>query len=380
MEIWIDIFIRSLEISALLYLVMVLVFNFGWFRLKEYQIKGLSLSNKLSVIIAFRNEEKQVETLLNSINSQTLDKSQFEVILINDHSTDNSIKIIEQFINKHNNLNIKVLNSSAEGKKGAIKTGLSEVKNDIIFTTDADCIIEENTFKIYLDFFEHNKEIKLAFGPVFYSPESGLKRLFSLEFLSLVSSGAASAGANLPFMANAANMAFRKEAYQKVERKIKSTKLASGDDVFLVHAMAKHFGNKSISFIKNNLLKTETPGPQNLKDFLFQRIRWGAKANSYKNYWSILVALVVFVFNLLLFITFVSGFYTSWFFAVFVLFVLLKFLIDLPLLRNFSNFYRLQKNYYFALPLEFIYPFYIVFTALYPLFFKYNWKGRSHSK
>jgi cellulose synthase/poly-beta-1,6-N-acetylglucosamine synthase-like glycosyltransferase len=120
-----------------------------------------------------------------------------------------------------------------------------------------------------------------------------------------------------------------------------------------------------------------TKPPPHLRQFFSQRIRWASKAKGYRTPWSIVVPLVVSFFNLMLAAVFVGGFYESWLFAIFLLYILLKFLVDLPLLFDFMTFSNKRKLRFFVFPLQIIYPFYIVLTAFISLFFRYQWKGRS---
>ena len=181
-------------------------------------------------------------------------------------------------------------------------------------------------------------------------------------------------------MANGANMAFSKKAYLEVQNKLEGKKYASGDDVFLMHSFAKNFGNRSVKFIKSNYCLVETPPPQNLKAFINQRIRWGSKAKAYKNLWPLLVSVSVLIFNLVLGITAILSFIQIWFLSLFALLIILKYLIDFPLVNSFSHFYMRRPKALLLLLLEIIYPFYIIFTSVFSIFIPYHWKGRKKIK
>ncbi|PLX08082.1 MAG: hypothetical protein C0598_12515 [Marinilabiliales bacterium] len=377
MDSWIKIFLVLLEFSAIAYILIILIFTVGWYRLKEFVSTASEVKTSLSVIIAIRNEAGNILDLLNSIDKQSLSKKQFEIIIVDDASTDDSIDIINAFKKEHNELQMKVIESDGNGKKDALKKAFSEVKNEIVFTTDGDCILNENLLKNYLNYFEENHTIKLCFGSVFYEkPNFPLQQIFRVEFASLVASGAGSAGFELPLMMNAANMAFRLKDYEVVKNKIDGENLSSGDDIFILHAFAKEFGNGSIGFYKNSEHIVETKAPLSIKDFFKQRIRWGSKAKAYKSLWPKLVSLVVFIFNFMLSATLILSIYKLWFASLYFLFVLLKFLIDMPLNRNFLKYYKKPANFAMFFLLEFVYPIYIVIAALAPIFFSFSWKDR----
>lgn len=369
-----------LEFSAFAYLLVMLIISFGWYVSKvSFPISHTSEA-KVSIVVAVRNEANNIKDLLISLMNQTYSKDFFEVIIVDDNSSDNTIEIVRLFKKDNPDLNIISILAIGEGKKQAIKQGIETANNSVIICTDGDCEVSYDWIRSYVAYFEQN-DVKLIFGSVFYrNNKSLLQKIFSLEFSTLVASGAGSAGIGLPLMGNAANMAFKKDAYLEINKNIGGKEYASGDDVFLMHSIAKKYGSKSIKFLKNNNCIVETSAPNTLKKFVNQRIRWGSKAKAYKSFWPLLVSMVVLVFNLLLGFTAILSFFRLWFFALFILLALLKFLIDFPLTTSFLRFFRRPKIALLLLPLEMIYPFYIMFTAVFSLFIPYQWKGRKRIK
>ncbi len=381
MENWIKIFMVVLEFTAMAYMLIILIFTAGWYKMTEYVNSSPSITSKISVIVAIRNEAHIIFGLLKSLNEQSLPKSQFEIIIIDDDSNDDSILVVEKFSQAHVDLNLKIYKSEGLGKKQALEKAITYVNNEIIFSTDGDCSLNKDLLKNYLAFFEENKHVKLGFGGVFYDKADDAKQqIFHMEFASLVASGAGSSGFGLPFMMNAANMAFRYEDYKSIKNKIAGKDYISGDDIFMLHAFEKEFGSSSVSYIKNPEIVVETDSPASFKEFIHQRIRWGSKARAYKSTWPLVVSFGVLLFNLMLSITLFLTVYKSWFLAVFLLFVLLKYLIDLPLNRNFLKYYKKPGNFALFFIMEVFYPIYIVISAFFPFLFSFSWKGRDFSK
>lgn len=381
MENWIKIFMIFLEFAAVAYILIILIFTAGWYKMSEFINSSSSTIKKISVVVAIRNEAQNILALLNSLNDQSLPKSQFEIIIIDDDSNDNSLKIVEDFKNAHKDLNLNIYKSDGLGKKKAIEKAITYVSSEIVFSTDGDCNLNKDLLKNYLAFFEENEHIKLCFGGVFYDKtESIQQKIFHMEFASLVASGAGSSGFGLAFMMNAANMAFRYEDYKTIKNKIDGQNYISGDDIFMLHAYTKEFGSQSVTYIKNPNIVVETSSPANVKEFMNQRIRWGSKAKAYKSAWPLLVSTIVLFFNLMLSITLVLTVYKIWFLAVFSLFIFLKYLIDLPLNRNFLKYYKKPGNFVLFFLMEVFYPFYIVISAFFPFVFSFSWKGRDFSK
>lgn len=373
----ISIFIWTLTASALAYLLVMAIITVGWFRLRKYERISNSPDLLISLVIALRNEEKNIVGLLESIYSQTYPHENIEVILVDDHSEDQTRKLIGQYRKENNIDNIILTKPAGIGKKAAITHGVKHATGQLILTTDGDCSLPVQWLSKMAAYYNENKP-GLIIGPVVYQNEKGLfQNLFSLDFLSLVASGAGAIGAHLPLMGNGANMAFSRMAFLEIEAAMPGTDFASGDDVFLIHQMTKQFGKNSIHFLKDPEVIVKTKPPQRIGDFVSQRIRWASKAKGYRTPWSITVPLVVSLFNLMLGIAFISGFFVPWFFAIFGLYILLKLLIDIPVMNGFSAFANKSKLLIFMLPLEMLYPFYIIITAFVSLFVKYEWKGRS---
>ena len=98
-------------------------------------------SKGVSVIVAARNEEKNIEHLIESLLNQN--HRSFEIIIVNDRSTDSTRAILDKFCDAHKNLkavHIETLPKGWTGKKHAIKCGIETAQNKILLFTDADCV------------------------------------------------------------------------------------------------------------------------------------------------------------------------------------------------------------------------------------------------
>ncbi len=370
----IQIFLFILLVVGISYYFLIVLFTWGWFKMKQGFVPEKIPQTKVSIVIAVRNEEKNIINLLEKLNNQNYQKELIEVIIVDDHSTDNTVDLIKNFAKNHPGTVIKVINSQGEGKKDAVKTGVNLAKYDFILTTDGDSLPGDFWIERMAGYYEKYKP-KLILGPVVYTNEKGfLQKLFSIDFISLVATGAGAAGIGLPFMGNAANMGFEKSIYTGDV----NNNFASGDDIFLIHTVKQNSGNKAIHFLKEPEAAVKTPVPENIKEFIKQRLRWGSKAKGYKNAISIITSLTVFIFNTGLLLLFLAGFFFKWIFAVWFLFILFKTLIDFPLLKGFADFSGKSKLLVYVFPMELIYPFYITITGIGALFFKYEWKERKN--
>ena len=370
-----QILLNVVLVIAGLYLIIIASFTFGLYNLKEkFYFFNKNNIIKVSVLIAARNEEKNIDKLLQSLYNQNFPKEFYEVIIVDDNSEDNTKKIIGDFINNHKDINIKVLNAESEGKKKAISQALHNAENELIMVTDADCELKSTWIESVVSFYQE-KKCKMILAPVLLSPANNLfEKMQVLEHLSLIASTAGSASIGVPVMCNGANMAYEREAALEVEKLRHDFNIASGDDMFLLEQFVKKYGHKNVKFFLNKSAIVETKTCKTIKEFIRQRRRWVSNSKSYTNGKIILTALVVLFFNLSIVSLFLSAFFIPALWSLYFLLTLLKFFIDFPILKSITNFMNQGKILKWTLPLEFIYPFYVVFTAISGLLLKVNWK------
>ena len=372
----IHIILDVIMVFAGLYLVCIGAFTYGLLVLSRSENTDATLANskKISVLIAARNEGKNIERLLKSLYEQSYDKKEFEVIIVDDHSDDDTSDVVKSFIASHSDMNLKLLQAEQNGKKLAISQALHAAENEVIIVTDADCELPIRWMEKMLAYYD-KKGLKMLLGPVLLSPANTLfEKLQVLEHLSLIASTAGSAGIGMPVMCNGANMMYDRESALKVEGDRKDMSIASGDDMFLMEQFLRRYGSSSVNFFLNKEVIVKTATMPNLKAFFRQRRRWASKTKAYTNWKIIATALIVFMFNLSIVGFFFAGLVMPVFWAFFVLYVILKTLIDFPIMKRITAFMRQKNLQYWMFPLEFIYPFYVVFTALSGLFLKPKWK------
>lgn len=360
-----QIFLNIVLIFTALYLICIAAFTFGLFNLKE-RFHSVNKNNliKVSVLIAARNEEKNIEKLLESLKKQSFPKELFEVIIVNDHSTDNTDEIINDFINKNKELDVKLLKAEKTGKKHAISQALHTAINELVIVTDADCVLNDLWIESIVGFYQEEK-CKMILAPVLLSPAENLfEKMQVLEHLSLIGSTAGSASIGFPVMCNGANMAYERKAALEVEKFRKDFDIPSGDDMFLLEQFVKCYGHNNVKFLLSKSAVVKTKTCKTIKDFFRQRRRWVSKTKSYTSWKVIVTALIVLFFNLSIISLLVSAFFVPALWSIYILLTLLKFFIDFPLLKNITNFMNQGSLLKWVLPLEIIYPFYVVFTAL----------------
>ena len=253
-------------------------------------------NTKVSILIPARNEAANIAACLDSLLLQSYPKSLFEVIVIDDHSTDNTATIVQSYANKGVrlvSLADHLATPTQSYKKAAITLGVSVAEGSLILTTDADCIAPPEWVELLVQ--AHLKEHwECIAGPVlFHQERNALERFQSLDFIgTMIITGAGISSRKL-LLANGANFAYTKKAFQQVQGFDGVNTKASGDDVFLLHKMAARFPDQ-VGFLKNVQATVLTQAMPDLRSFVQQRLRWGTKNASYSNVNVTLIAGLVF--------------------------------------------------------------------------------------
>ena len=364
-----------------IYAVLMIFYRYGWKSLK----KANALSNdlpKVSLIVSLRNEEHNISNLVNCIKNQSYAENKLEVICVNDHSTDNTLELLLSEKDKWSKLNVVNLEEKERGKKMAIQKGVYLSTGEIIITTDADCVFNKEWINSMVKYFA-NPTTHLVAGPVaFEKEESFFYKLQDLEFLSLIAAGAASIGVNQAIFANGANLAYRRTTFQNLDP-FKGNESPSGDDVFLVHAIKNRYSN-SILFAKDRNAIVKTKSKKSLTSFFNQRKRWASKTIYYHDIFTLLIGSLVFLTNLVI-LFFLLGFIFSLFspyisiidFALPLLFLIFyKSCFDGFLLYSVLAFFKRKYLIKWLIPLQIIYPLYIISVSLLSVTFSYEWKQR----
>ena len=221
-------------IFLLLYAALFIYYYKGWQSLKEYAPSRTGSFSKISVLVAARNEAANMSNLLDSLAAQTYPRESFEIIVIDDFSTDNTAQIVGAY--KLENLRLVQPNIKEEqsSKKKAIQTGVDCAKGELIVTTDADCKVGKNWLQTINDFYLQKGASFIAAPVKFSYNHSILQKFQTLDFLMLQGITAASVATNFHSMCNGANLVYTKQAFNKVGGFKGIDKVASGDDMLLI--------------------------------------------------------------------------------------------------------------------------------------------------
>lgn len=369
-----DLFLFTMTV---VYVVLVLYMLRGWFQIPYFKSKDTAVRTSISVLIAARNEEDNIARTLDCIVQQDFPKELLQVIVVDDHSTDNTAAIVASYASQ----GVTLLQLS-EGdklnsyKKLAISRAVAQASGEIIVTTDADCRMGTKWLRTVVGYFEKTGACMIS-SPVAYSEEkSYFERLQTLEFLYLIGLGAAGIGNKNPTTCNGANLAYRRDLFYEMGGFNGIDNLASGDDELFLHKVAEKYAEK-IRFCKSKDAIVYTDAKATLSSFISQRRRWASKSTKYRDKRVVWLGISVWLFNLSL----IAG--------------LIQFVLDLPninvlFLCAFGMKILVESVFIYPLcglvnrrsllvnlfPLSFVHAVYLVYIGVAGNVGKYDWKGR----
>lgn len=343
----------------------------------------------VSVIVPARNEETTIGDLLYSLSKQQYSGDLFEVIVVDDHSDDNTVEVVKTFLPKIKNLRVIKLADYLDGqtinsyKKKAIEIAVSVARGSVIMNTDADCIVPSGWIRTVISFYR-DKDAAMIVAPVKMEvpvcKDIRCRLLYALQILDFSTMQGITGAAlwrHFHYMANGANMTYRKSAFEAVGGYTDVDRLASGDDMFLLEKIRMEQPDK-IHYLKSAAATVSTYPEPTLSSFINQRIRWASKSAAYKD-WKIKVVLsLVYIANLwsvvLFFAGICGGYWWLW-----CGYVLVKMFFEYLLLRTITGFFDQKSLLQWFLPVKPFHCTYLVLSGFLGMVGSYKWKGRAVS-
>jgi cellulose synthase/poly-beta-1,6-N-acetylglucosamine synthase-like glycosyltransferase len=355
------------------WLVVILILPYFFLLITIYRsllkIKIFEVSKNpqtfVSVIIACRNEQETLPYLLKCLAAQNYPEKLFEVIIVNDNSEDKTLEIATEFKMMPN---ILVINNKGQGKKQALRTGISTSVGDLIITTDADCTMGKNWIRTIVAYYEMYHDDMIICPVQIESAANFFGKLQDLEYLSLQGITAGSAISKNPTMCNGANIAYTRVAYLSNSDNLHD-EINSGDDIFLLHSLKTQFNSK-ISWLESPDNLVTTSSSSTFGAFLKQRGRWISKGKAYKDKYTIILGIVTFTAVILQLCCFITSIIFPSLVWIFLAVVALKSIPDYLILMNTTGRYGRKKLMRWFLPAQIIYPFYVLSVVIYSLTFR----------
>lgn len=220
-------------------LLQLFFYLFFYLRLAMHRPEERLADTPVSVIICAWNEEDNLKEHLQAVLEQ--DHPEFEVIVVNDHSTDETDLLLHSWQSAYPHLRVIELNrenARLRGKKFAVSMGVKGAKYDQLVFTDADCTpTSPRWLRLMAAGFEDGKKVVLGFGG-FESRKGLFGRLYRYEGVITATQYLSYALAGIPYMGVGRNLAYQKEMFFRTKGFIRHRHIASGDDDLLVNEVA----------------------------------------------------------------------------------------------------------------------------------------------
>jgi cellulose synthase/poly-beta-1,6-N-acetylglucosamine synthase-like glycosyltransferase len=378
-----------MAIFLFIFLVLMIIYAFlieyyrrSWNEMPEFNPISLNEEPFISVVVPARNEERNLRNLIDSLKQQTYPSTRFEVIIVDDHSTDESWKMFESASEEAITIRVvklaDYLSSSQEikaHKKFAIEKGVDLAKGELIVTTDADCVSGKN-WLTYIASLYISSRAKFIAAPVKIKTNTSFLSIFqSLDFLTLQGITGASVYKRFHTMCNGANLAYERAAFYEVGGFTGVDNIASGDDMLLMYKIYKRYP-EHVFYLKNKEAIVTTEPVTSWRQFFNQRIRWASKATHYDDKKIVWILLLVYCINLFFLILAIASFWKATWFFLLLLLLAAKILVEFPFVNGVAIFFserRLMKYFPFMQPVHILYT---IIAGWLGKFGSYEWKGR----
>lgn len=371
-----------MEIATIVFLIVIAIYVIvmsyliiGFFSVKAFENRDLKSLHKFSIIVPFRNESQRISSLLLSLTDLKYDHNLYEIIFVDDDSSDNTTDLIKNFEGLPPNFSIinNVRKSNAP-KKDAIETAISQSKFDWIVTTDADCYVDPNWLKILNDYIQIHKPKMVCGGVSMVASPTFIEQFQQFEFLGLQGATIGAFGRNKPILCNGANLAYAKNTFYEVNGFEDNNEIASGDDIFMLEKIRIKYPN-DVHYLKHDSFIVLTQTEKNWNQLINQKIRWASKNGKSQSSLNKLVAFSVAIGNLAIVVGLFCWGFNILSFSIFYWGFAAKVLVDTILIVLAGRYLKPSKTRFYLASLA-LYPFYFMMIGVFSLMQKYEWKGR----
>jgi poly-beta-1,6-N-acetyl-D-glucosamine synthase len=370
------IFVLLLILLSLLYAGLFTAYYKGWHAVPIYPLPtNYTCKHTVSIILPARNEEQFIIACIDSILQQQYNGT-FELIVINDHSTDATATLLASY-----GTAIKVIHLSdmpqvtTAYKKQAIATAIQQASGNLILTTDADTIRGKLWLQSMVSFYEQHN-YKIVAGPVNYISNGKLLNTFQvIDFATMQGITAASLQLNLGSTCNGANLLYSKQAFNEVGGFNDIQHIASGDDMLLMHKIEKKYP-QGAGYIKCTEAIVSTYAMPTLTMLVQQRIRWASKSKHYKHIKLNAILVIFGLYNLALLCLLLLFYKGAFTFIGLLLILAIKVFAEYKLVEPVLAFFghkQLSKWHIILQPLHICY---VVYCGVLGMLTTYKWKGR----
>ena len=359
-----------------LYLVYIIWITEPIFLKNQYT--KLKKTPNVSIIISARNEQNNIEKLLDGIINQSYPNDKYEIIIANDRSTDETLSMLSDYQEKFNNffiIDIKKTKKNWSSKKWALNECIKKASGDIILQTDADCFHKYSWIESMVNAFD-NENTGFVAGPSYIGIKNNfINELLKIESLSQESFTYANSKRQLFISCTGRNIAYRKAVFNEIEGYKNISHINSGDDDLLLHKIATKT-KWNIKFLANSNALVSSHVPSSIKSFYMQRLRYASKGLIYYNLSTPnevkIILPFIYIANLMCVISIFNFIVTNsivWLFPL-----LLKSIPEIILISKYMSKLKLHFKILHFIFLMILHPLYVIVLGGLAPFVSVQWK------
>jgi cellulose synthase/poly-beta-1,6-N-acetylglucosamine synthase-like glycosyltransferase len=365
--------------ASLWYLTAILILARALMKVAKVKT-GTPQGLSFSIVIAARNEEANIAACLKSILEQTISIDRYEIIVVDDRSSDKTAEIVSGFIQKYPQVQLLKVKDVPQGivpKKHAISKGVACATNEIIVFTDADCIVLPTWLETIDRYFTVEVGFLQGITSYFYVP--GMNRLFyglqAVDFLSHGVVAASAIAAGIPINSNANNMAIRKQVFIQLGGYSNGMeRIVSADDDLLLQ---KVWQSKQwhVVFMSDTAGAVTTKPTMSVSGVFDQRKRWGSNTAHYAPLQVIFLS-GIFLFYCVIFLQIILAAFNPFYLYILIALTSVKFAGELVMMLPGTALFGRKELRKYLLPGSLLQLPVVLGAVVMGIFGTFSWKDQ----
>jgi len=321
-----------------------------------------------TVVIAARNEQNNLPSLLDDLVNQKIAKNKFEVIVANDRSVDNTEEIINEYSNKYKFIKAIHIIKKAEmaPKKYALENAIKKSKGEIILATDADCRISNDWATSMASLVNQTNKVVIGYSKI-SGQNSLIHEIQKIDFLGIMAANGGLLTNGIVCSGSGQNLGYKKKDFFDIGGFEEVKHRESGDDMYIVQKISKIKG-AIFNYDKDSFVTTL---PKNsLPSYINQRIRWSSnsKLTLFTSPLFFLFLTSAFLANINILVSLLFSLNT------FIILTVVKFLLELLVLNIGSKLFLTKLSFFSYIIWNLTQPVYILIVGVGGLADRFTWK------